>query len=203
MRYSMMIVLLFLLLNVACTVGVETTVPLPTMAVIVTPEPTATLQPGTTGIPEVDTTITAVLSNDLALRETLIAYTTLGCTTADGLGGPPKCTESQTDGTPVSFFPILGPGEGSPVLPEAIAQSIEFTTTAVYAVYRVSPQFDNDPAYPAGVYGVIFSVSHPGFSFMNVRLNEQGQIIRLDYMTQTPQEVIEREATDILVAPTE
>jgi hypothetical protein len=56
-----------------------------------------------TSISQIDSVINAILSNDLDERLALVRYANVGCTTAEGLGGPPKCEEGQTEGTPVEF----------------------------------------------------------------------------------------------------
>jgi dipeptidyl aminopeptidase/acylaminoacyl peptidase len=52
------------------------------------------------GIGVVDAAIAAILSNDINARRDLVGYTTAGCTTVMGLGGPPKCTEGQPSARP-------------------------------------------------------------------------------------------------------
>jgi len=61
-----------------------------------------------TGIQIVDVVIEAVLADDLEAERELIHYTTTGCTTVSGLGGPPKCRADEGEGTPVEVFPVLG-----------------------------------------------------------------------------------------------
>ena len=92
--------------------------------------------PWSTNRPEVNRVATAVLSNDLEARRELVHYTTAGCTNALGLGGPPKCDPGQAEGTPVDYLPILGPGEGAPILPEAVNEVLGFPAETFYAAYR-------------------------------------------------------------------
>ena len=73
------------------------------------PDPQVELmQAGTRyGIPEVDRVLdTLFLHPDQA--DSLLVYTKAACTMSDGLGGPPKCTESQNEGTIVEGIPVLG-----------------------------------------------------------------------------------------------
>ena len=79
-----------------------------------------------TGISELDRLAAVVLDNDLEARRELLRFTTAGCTTADGLGGPPKCDPGQAEGTPVDFLPIMGPGEGLALLPGEVDESLDF-----------------------------------------------------------------------------
>jgi hypothetical protein len=136
-----------------------------------------------TGIAALDAAIATFLSNDVNARRELVQYTTTGCTTAEGLGGPPKCVEGQADGTPVAYFPVLGPGEGSPVLPENIDQSIDVVVGKLFAAVRLGQPAVVDEYYPAGTYGLIFSLpAGPGLSGIHARLDENGRLVRLDYL---------------------
>jgi hypothetical protein len=116
--------------------------------------------PGTTtGIPDVDAVIEAVLAGDVQGRRALVRYTTFPCTSEEGLGGPPKCRDAGVaDGTPVEYLPILGPGGGQPVLRadvEAGSNLLDVEVRGLYAVWRV-PEGASRPDWPAGDYGVIF-----------------------------------------------
>jgi Tol biopolymer transport system component len=155
-----------------------------------------------TGIEVIDRAIEAILSNDLDARQELIHYTTAGCTTADGLGGPPKCEPDQADGTPVTYFPVLGPGEGSPVMPEDIDNTIDFVVKELYAAFRRLDPTEVDIYYPAGVYGLVFSFP-PGDSLtgVTVRLDDQGRIIRLDFFIQPPETQIDGQGIELLIQP--
>ena len=155
---------------------------------------------GGSGIPGVDEAVGAILSNDLSARRELIRFTTAGCTTVMGLGGPPKCDEGQAEGTPVEYFPVLGPGEGAPIAPEAIEDTLDVQFKRLYAAFRRNEDLYADPFYPPGSYGLIFEAgrgeSVPCFV---VRLDEDGRIVRLDYLMFSALDLIEQEATEVLV----
>lgn len=155
-----------------------------------------------TDIEVVDRAIEVILSNDLGARRDLIRYTTAGCTTADGLGGPPKCEPDQADETPVTYFPVLGPGEGSPVLPENIDNTIDFAVKDLYAAFRRLDPTGVDVYYPAGVYGLVFSLAADGvLTGVTVRLDEEGQIIRLDFFFQPPETELGGGGIELLIPP--
>jgi hypothetical protein len=155
-----------------------------------------------TGIDVVDQAIEIILSNDLDARRDLIRYTTAGCTTAEGLGGPPKCEPDQADGTPVTYFPVLGPGEGSPVLPENIEDTIDFAVEDLYAAFRRPDTAEIDEFYPAGLYGLVFTLPvGGGLTGLTVRLDGEGQIIRLDFLAQPLETEIEEQGIELLVPP--
>ncbi|MGW8227107.1 MAG: hypothetical protein ACWGOY_15300, partial [Anaerolineales bacterium] len=63
--------------------------------------------------------IEAILYGSITDRAELVSYTTTACTTADGLGGPPKCEPGEAEGTLVEVLPILA-GEGTFSRPESV-----------------------------------------------------------------------------------
>ncbi len=72
-----------------------------------TPEPTATPDvERRTGDPEVDAIIEAVEERDVAALASMTEYTEIGCTTAMGMGGPPKCEGGDAEGTTYLVLPV-------------------------------------------------------------------------------------------------
>ena len=88
-------------------------------------------------------------------RRSLVQYISVGCTTADGLGGPPKCAPGEAEGTLVEVFPV-GEAEGYFVRPEEIDRTLEFTVDGLYAVYRPAPGIDPVEYWPVGEYALLF-----------------------------------------------
>ncbi|MGB3717451.1 MAG: hypothetical protein WA996_23755 [Candidatus Promineifilaceae bacterium] len=201
-------------------------------AVVDTPPPAATdeapqatdtpPQPGgnsTTGIPELDRLAAVVLDNDLEARRELLRFTTAGCTTLDGLGGPPKCDPGQTEGTPVEFLPVMGLGEGVALLPGEVDKSLDFQAEALYAAYRRADTPIRDPNYAPGEYGLFFSTGETEtniqyvlvyadtdghiirLDYLACPVDEEGQIIEPDYLTCSPRQIIERDAGELLLPP--
>ncbi len=172
---------------------------------------------GSTGIPELDQLATAILTNELAARRELVRYTTAGCTNVDGLGGPPKCDPGQAEGAEVEYLPVLGPGEGVPVLPEAIDETLDFTAEELYAVFRRADEPVRDIHYRPGEYGLFFTVGegegaiqyilvHADMAGRIVRLdylscpvNEAGEIIEMEGLTCSPEQIMARDADEILL----
>lgn len=144
-----------------------------------TQEPTMPPTNAYTNVPEVDEAIAIILSNNLADKRTIVEYTTVGCTNADGLGGPPKCEAGVAEGTAITYFPVLGPGEGHPVLPGNIDQTLDFTVTELAAVYRPSPETYRSPDYPIGEYSLVFARTGDETP-VTVQLTN-GRMIRLDF----------------------
>jgi hypothetical protein len=64
------------------------------------------------GISHLDAIIDAVLANDHDRILNLIHFARVGCTTAPGFGGPPKCRSGEASGTLVDGVPTLGVSEG-------------------------------------------------------------------------------------------
>jgi len=166
-----------------------------------TPMPAITIQPPgmRTGIEEVDTIIGVVLGRDIDALRKLVRYTTTRCTTASGLGGPPKCGPDETEGTRVEAFPILG-SEGAFVRRKSIAQALQFRVVGLYAVYRVPENAYQEEYWPAGKYGIVF-VQKDG-SPLTV-LSDHGGIVRIVYHMDgsSPATVIKRDAGELILPP--
>ena len=62
-----------------------------------------------TGLADIDRIIDLVLAHDFQSLQQLTAYSQIGCTKADGMGGPPKCNSDEDEGTEVEVVPFLGP----------------------------------------------------------------------------------------------
>jgi len=172
-----------------------------------------------TGVPELDQLAAVILSNDIQARRDLVHYTTAGCTNADGLGGPPKCQPGQAEGTQVDYLPVLGPGEGAPVLPEMVDESLDFQVEALYAVFRRADEPVRDIYYPPGEYGLFFTsgeqeaaiqyiLVHADMAGRIVRLdylacpvNEAGEIIEMEGLICSPGQLMARDASEVLLAP--
>jgi hypothetical protein len=172
---------------------------------------------GATGLPELDQLASAILSNDLAARRELVRYTSTGCTNVEGLGGPPKCQPGQAEGTPVEYLPVLGPGEGVPVSPEAIGETLDFPAESLYAVFRRADEPVRDIYYRPGEYGLFFATGEQEASiqYVLVHADMAGRIVRLDYvacpvdeagqivemegLVCSPDQIMARDADEILV----
>lgn len=174
----------------------------------VTPAP-QTQEPGSgypldtqTGIPEIDSILAAVAGGDAGELRSLVRYTTAPCTTADGLGGPPKCRDGEADGTLVDVLPVLG-GEGGHIRKDEIGNWPGVKAQAVYAVYRVSEGALNEEYYPAGDFIIFFMPDENGIAAA-LRVAEGG-IVRADTLFgEFPgawEGFIERDASEVILAP--
>ncbi len=125
--------------------------------------PTATLEPGHTGIPEVDAVIDAVLSADPARIEALLKLEQVPCA-ADPYARPPivpRCDSAEPPGTPHLAFAIPSCGDGGWVEGQyPWIDSLLMRKPAVYAVYQQQPKPANPPdGFPAGRYVIIWKYS--------------------------------------------
>jgi WD40 repeat protein len=172
-----------------------------------------------TGVPALDRLAAVILENDLEARRELLSFTTGGCTTAMGLGGPPKCGPGQAEGTREEYLPVMGLGGGVALLPGEVDESLDFQAEALYAVYRRADTTIQDPNYAPGEYGLFFSTGEieTNTQYVLVQTDAEGHIIRLDYlacpvdengqiiepdfMTCSPRQIIERNAGELLLPP--
>lgn len=152
-----------------------------------------------TGVDEVDQLIDTVLGADISGLRKSIKFTTTGCTYADGLGGPPKCSEGESEGAVVEVLPFLGP-EGHFLRKSEINEWQGVDVAGLYAVYRVSEEAYTDKDYPAGEYAIVFVTSDVHAS---VTLQvEGGSIIRIDYHFGYPPDIdLDRDAKEIILPP--
>jgi len=186
------LVILLLVLFVV-PVGRETSVSAPQ------PEVSFQGQPERTGNAELDLIIDTVLAGNPEDERQLLQFLTIGCTRADGLGGPPKCKDNEEEETQVEVFPFLGP-EGHHMRRSEIDDWEGVQASDVYAVYRVSPQVYSEDAYPSGEYAIVFFTGNKQ-SFLTVQVTG-GKIVRIDNNFGDPTTIdLDQVASEIILAP--
>lgn len=151
-----------------------------------------------TGIPEVDQVIDAALEGDPENLMPLIAFTSTQCTHADGLGGPPKCRNGESEGSPVEVLPFLGT-EGHFTRKEEMASWPGLEASRLHAVYRVSDQAYSEPNYPAGEYAVVL-LGKDGVSNVTLQVRA-GNIVRVDWGPETPPAIPAEVVGEFLYGP--
>ena len=118
-----------------------------------TAAPVATLPLGTGGaIPAIVTqVIAAVATGQADAVTTLLAYQQVGCTTAQGAGGPPKCKPGDAAGTVYRVF-ATGTCEGEWVenAQTRIADLVAASGPMYAAVKVKAPSPDPEPYWPKG-----------------------------------------------------
>ena len=153
-------------------------------------------QTGHTGIADLDAVIDTVMAGNQSDILQLLKFFTIGCTHADGLGGPPKCMEGEAEGTIVEVFPFLET-EGHYSRRSEMDDWPGIRATGVYAVYRVSPQAYADKAYPTGEYAIVFLTDQEELLVTIQVTNEK--IVRIDNTLGNPPIIdFERNASAIL-----
>lgn len=152
-----------------------------------------------TGIGDVDAVLAAVESGDPQQLRDLIRFTSVACTKAEGLGGPPKCQDDEADGALVEVLPFLGP-EGHFLRAAEVSDFPGVDVTDLYAVYKVSDAAYSEEAYPAGEYAVMFvgDENQPG-----IVIQIRDGIVRIDYLylPVSLDETIQRDASELILAP--
>lgn len=200
-----MCILLSLLLS-ACassTSAPEETIPAliePTSIIVSETKPVGYFPLSTrTGVADVDVVIAAVESADPQQLRDLIRFTSVACTNADGLGGPPKCQDDEAEGTPVEVLSFLGP-EGHFLRKAELSNFPGVSVIGIYAAYQVSETAYSEDAYPAGEYAVIFK---GGENLPDVVFQVRGGIVRIDYLYQPTSldVIIQRDVAQMLLVP--
>ena len=103
-----------------------------------------------------DAVVDAFLGSSLDARRHLVRFLTTPCTTARGLGGPPKCEAGEAEGTPVEVFPVAMM-EGYFVRRESIDGALQFEVVGLYGVFRAPGPTYERAYWPAGEYAVTFA----------------------------------------------
>lgn len=155
-----------------------------------------------TGIADIDVVLDAVESNDQQRIRELLRFSNVPCTTADGLGGPPKCRENESDGTLVEVFPFLG-SEGGYLHKENLDLWTGIDVDQLYAIYRNSDDVYSDANFPAGEYAILF-LSGDDFPGTSLQV-AGGQIVRIDTLFDTSpaglMNILNRDASELILPP--
>ena len=133
----------------------------------------------TTGVASVDKVLAALPSSNAADMQALLVYASAGCTTAEGLGGPPKCKAGEAEGTQVEGIPVLG-AEGSWTLKGEVPADFLAGPFNLLGVYEVKADANTDPNYPSGKYAVLVTSAAQPDSLIVLRVDDNG-IVRVDY----------------------
>lgn len=155
-----------------------------------------------TGIADIDVVLDAIESDDPQQLRGLLRFITVPCTIADGLGGPPKCRENESDGTLVEVFPFLG-SEGGYLHKENLDLWTGIDVVSLYAVYRNSENVYSDETFPAGEYAILF-LSEDNFPGTILQIKGR-QIVRIDTVFDISSEglanILNRDALEMILVP--
>lgn len=176
----------------------------PASEIVVVIEETEGALPAVDPFDELKPIALAILQSSFYDAKALARYTTTPCTTADGLGGPPKCLPTETDGTLIEAF-LLGGAEARFVRPTEIEASLQFSVKGLYAVYRVQPNPNQQIDSPTGEYALVFDRDQNDYPLPIIAYVTDGKLVSLDFKVGiSPQEIIDGlSLSDIVIAPTE
>lgn len=132
--------------------------------------------------PLVNTTINQLLDQDIEALTEKIQLLDVPCTTADGLGGPPKCPPGFAEGTVMTVFPVsCGEGQYLGPEPERVAAAIiNYPKPELFSVILLEPRENPEWYFPMGAYSVILKYDTKELGRM-FRLDDQGMIVRVNY----------------------
>jgi hypothetical protein len=157
--------------------------------------PQAPASPGQAAVPHLDALTSAISSGSTEELLALVQFSALPCTTAEGLGGPPKCLPGEADGTLVEVLPILG-SEGHHMRRSEFSAWPGIGDAQLYAVFRTPPSANPDENYPAGEYGIAFLLPDQVNSVV-FQVTQAG-IVRIDYHVPPAIEELLQESEVIL-----
>jgi hypothetical protein len=152
-----------------------------------------------TGIPDLDHIVSIILNGNADELQSLIEFSEMGCTYAEGLGGPPKCEASEAEGTPVEVLPFLGP-EGHFIRKADIDTWEGLNVTGLFAAYEVSDKAYSDANYPAGDFALVFLDASSSETTITLQV-KNGRIVRIDYRFGNPPTINQDDVANFLVMP--
>ena len=152
-----------------------------------------------TGLPELDAIIAAAQSDDPGALVPFFEYTRAACTSAEGLGGPPKCLPGEAEGAVVEVLPLLGP-EGSFLRKADVNQWEGLSLGEIHAVYEVSDAAYRDENYPAGEHALVFNGKNDSSTSVTLQVRA-GRIVRIDYGLNRVPEIRPEDVSRYLVSP--
>jgi hypothetical protein len=152
-----------------------------------------------TGIADIDAVLATLESSDPQELRDLIHFTTVACTNAEGLGGPPKCRENEAEGDLVNVLPFLG-SEGYFLRESELSSFPGVNVVGLYAVYAVSDSAYSEEAYPKGEYAVLLA-TEDNQTIIAIQIREG--IVRIDYLHSLTSlnEIVQRDASELILAP--
>lgn len=183
---------IFFLLSVVVLGSACTSQPIETAEIAISPH-------DLTGIPDLDRIVPIILNGSVDEQRSLIEFSRMACTFAEGLGGPPKCEASETEGTPVEVLPFLGP-EGHFIRKADIDSWEGLIVSELFAAYKVSDKAYSDENYPAGDYALVFLDAGSPETTITLQIKD-GRIVRIDYRFGNPPTINQEDVAKYLVMP--
>ena len=177
---------------VACTrdgdedATAEPIVPTAVLTLTASPAPTEAPpnpqgEPRRTGDPALDVIIEAVEARDIEALVPLVQYTTVGCTTADGLGGPPKCEEDVAEGTEFTMFPVSSCEGGWTRYGVQSVADFAHRTVGLWGVVHVDRYWEVTDGWPAPDTFLAFHTTTPSGDSVAYLEVADGHIVRASF----------------------
>ncbi len=165
-----------------------------------TPAPATTVVPARPiGVASLDTIAAAVTKADVPAVLGAIQYSEIACTTAQGLGGPPKCAAGEASGTVVKVLPYsacereyLRASNATGLL------TLQLKSPALHSAFRTKDA--GTAEFPLGTYGVVFDIEGGGFM---LGVNDAGKIVSIVRgCAGTADQLFEQQkGSEVLLAP--
>ncbi len=160
----------------------------PTAELTLTASPAATDVPGAgsdtprrTGDPALDVIIEAVEARDIGALAPLVQDTTVGCTTADGMGGPPKCEDHMAEGAELTMFPY-GSCEGAWTrFGVQTVADFAWRTAGLWGVVHVDQYWEVTDGWPTPDTFLAFHTTTPSGASVAYLEVAAGRIVRASF----------------------
>ena len=153
------------------------------------------------GVAEVDRVIDAFLAGDVDARLDLLSLVRADCVAEDFGVGPPQCPAGTPVGTEMEVFPYRQYRETEFATGEQLRELLDFGLEGLYAVLPIRDGFE-ETWWPAGEHNVVF-VSNPDANAVEVIVNQDGEVVRIEFIELSPVEILFGYDGEFLVAPLE
>ena len=125
--------------------------------------------------------IAAIEERDIAVLAPLVHYTTVACTTADGLGGPPKCEEDVPEGTELTMFPVGSCEGGWTRYGVQSVADFAHRTAGLWGVIHVDQYWEVTDGWPAPDTFLAFHTDTPSGDSVAYLEVADGRIVRASF----------------------
>lgn len=151
------------------------------------------------GVVAVDQAIEAFVDGDRGDRLALLEMISAECVAEQFGVGPPLCPAGTPAGTELVVFPYRV-YRGTEFAAEGeLAALVDFEINGLYAVHPISGEFE-DAWWPAGDYRIVFASPDDDHA-VEVIVDQDGRIVRIEFREQTPVEVLYGYSGDFIIPP--
>ncbi|MGE3962456.1 MAG: hypothetical protein AB7F65_12315 [Dehalococcoidia bacterium] len=161
-------------------------VPTATITLTASPTPSSTAAPSAppsqdarrSGVAELDSILEAVESRDVLALGALAEVQEIGCTTAEGLGGPPKCEDGMPEGSVLRVFPTASCEGAWTNTPTQALGTFAYDAAGAWGVLQVQGEVVTD-GWPSPEYLIVFHSTTVGEDWASYLEVADGRITRL------------------------